>query len=97
MLADDAAKAADRARRVTTFTTALQNAGILAEGGTLPPARLGQRPRLRQLNSAAARFVRAADHQRSIPNSRWNHGAEPAPAPCRRGICACSANLCSPL
>ena len=38
MLADDAAKAADRARRVTTFTTALQNMKILAEGGTLPPA-----------------------------------------------------------
>jgi hypothetical protein len=38
MLADDAAKAADRARRVTMFTTALQNMKILAEGGTLPPA-----------------------------------------------------------
>jgi len=38
MLADDAARAADRARRVTTFTTALQNMKILAEGGTLPPA-----------------------------------------------------------
>jgi len=38
MLADDAAKAADRTRRTTTFTTALQNMKILAEGGTLPPA-----------------------------------------------------------
>ena len=38
MLADDAARAADRQRRVTTFTTALQNMKILAEGGTLPPA-----------------------------------------------------------
>ena len=37
MLADDAAKAADRARRVTTFTRALQNMKTLAEGGTLPP------------------------------------------------------------
>ena len=38
MLADDAAREADRARRVTQFTTALQNMKILAEGGTLPPA-----------------------------------------------------------
>jgi len=38
MLADDAARAADRQRRTTTFTTALQNMKILAEGGTLPPA-----------------------------------------------------------
>ena len=38
MLADDAARAADRARRTATFTTALQNMKILAEGGTLPPA-----------------------------------------------------------
>jgi hypothetical protein len=38
MLADDAARAADRARRVTQFTTALENMKILAEGGTLPPA-----------------------------------------------------------
>ncbi|HEV8392885.1 MAG TPA: hypothetical protein VGQ37_01370 [Vicinamibacterales bacterium] len=37
MLADDAARAADRARRVTTFTRALQNMKTLAEGGTLPP------------------------------------------------------------
>ncbi len=38
MLADDAARAADRARRITQFTTALENMKILAEGGTLPPA-----------------------------------------------------------
>lgn len=38
MLADDAAREADRARRVTVFTTALENMKILAEGGTLPPA-----------------------------------------------------------
>lgn len=38
MLADDAAREADRARRTTSFTTALQNMKILAEGGTLPPA-----------------------------------------------------------
>jgi hypothetical protein len=38
MLADDAARAADRQRRTNTFTTALQNMKILAEGGTLPPA-----------------------------------------------------------
>jgi hypothetical protein len=38
MLADDAAREADKARRVTQFTTALQNMKILAEGGTLPPA-----------------------------------------------------------
>jgi len=38
MLADDAAREADRARRVTQFTTALANMKILAEGGTLPPA-----------------------------------------------------------
>ena len=37
-LADDAAREADRARRATQFTTALQNMKILAEGGTLPPA-----------------------------------------------------------
>ena len=34
---DDAARAADRERRVTTFTRALQNMKTLAEGGTLPP------------------------------------------------------------
>jgi hypothetical protein len=38
MLADDATRAADRARRVTQFTAALENMKILAEGGTLPPA-----------------------------------------------------------
>jgi hypothetical protein len=38
MLADDAAREADRVRRTTQFTTALQNMKILAEGGTLPPA-----------------------------------------------------------
>jgi hypothetical protein len=37
MLADDAAREQDRQRRATTFTTALQNMKILAEGGTLPP------------------------------------------------------------
>jgi len=37
MLADDAAREADRARRVAQFTTALENMKILAEGGTLPP------------------------------------------------------------
>jgi hypothetical protein len=36
MMADDAAREADRARRVATFTRALQNMKILAEGGTLP-------------------------------------------------------------
>jgi hypothetical protein len=38
MLADDAAREADKVRRTTTFTTALQNMKILAEGGTMPPA-----------------------------------------------------------
>src|SRR5260221_7210780 len=38
MLADNAAREADRARRVTQFTTAMENMKILAEGGTLPPA-----------------------------------------------------------
>jgi hypothetical protein len=37
MLADDAARQADIARRRTTFTRALDNMKILAEGGTLPP------------------------------------------------------------
>lgn len=37
MMADDAAREADRARRVATFTRALQNMKTLAEGGTLPP------------------------------------------------------------
>jgi hypothetical protein len=38
MLADDAAREADKARRTATFTRALQNMKTLAEGGTLPPA-----------------------------------------------------------
>jgi len=38
MLADDAAREADRTRRITQFTRALENMKILAEGGTLPPA-----------------------------------------------------------
>ena len=38
MLADEAAREADRARRVTQFTAALANMKVLAEGGTLPPA-----------------------------------------------------------
>jgi hypothetical protein len=37
MLADDAARERDRAQRTATFTRALQNMKILAEGGTLPP------------------------------------------------------------
>jgi hypothetical protein len=37
MLADDAAREADRKRRQTQFTRALENMKILAEGGTLPP------------------------------------------------------------
>lgn len=36
-LADDAAKQADKDRRRTQFTRALQNMKTLAEGGTLPP------------------------------------------------------------
>jgi len=39
MLADDAARAADKTRRTAQFTQALENMKILAEGGTLPPAR----------------------------------------------------------
>jgi Polyketide cyclase / dehydrase and lipid transport len=38
MLADDAAREADKARRRTQFTQALANMKTLAEGGTLPPA-----------------------------------------------------------
>ena len=38
MLADDAARERDRAQKSTTFTGALENMKILAEGGTLPPA-----------------------------------------------------------
>ena len=37
MLADDAARERDKAGRTTTFTRALANMKILAEGGTLPP------------------------------------------------------------
>jgi hypothetical protein len=37
MLADDAARAADKERRTQTFTRALQNMKTLVEGGTLPP------------------------------------------------------------
>jgi len=38
MLADDAAREKDRAQKTMTFTRALENMKILAEGGTLPPA-----------------------------------------------------------
>jgi hypothetical protein len=38
MMADDAAREADRTRRTAQFNQALQNMKILAEGGTLPPA-----------------------------------------------------------
>jgi hypothetical protein len=38
ILADDGARAKDIAQRKATFTQALQNMKILAEGGTLPPA-----------------------------------------------------------
>ena len=37
MLADDAAREKDKASRTATFTRALQNMKILAEGGTLAP------------------------------------------------------------
>ncbi len=37
MLADDAARAADKERRKAAFTRALENMKTLAEGGTLPP------------------------------------------------------------
>ena len=37
MLADDAAREPDKARRTATFQRALQNMKTLAEGGTLPP------------------------------------------------------------
>src|SRR5688572_5533438 len=36
-MADDAAREADKMRRTQTFTRALENMKILAEGGTLPP------------------------------------------------------------
>jgi hypothetical protein len=38
MLPDDAARERNKAQRTATFTTALENMKILAEGGTLPPA-----------------------------------------------------------
>lgn len=38
MLADDAARERNLAQRRTTFTGALENMRILAEGGTMPPA-----------------------------------------------------------
>ncbi|HZM61950.1 MAG TPA: hypothetical protein VFB85_19205 [Vicinamibacterales bacterium] len=37
MLADEAARQADKQRRTTTFNRALQNMKTIAEGGTLPP------------------------------------------------------------
>lgn len=37
MLADDAAREKDKQQKAATFTRALQNMKILAEGGTLPP------------------------------------------------------------
>jgi len=37
MLADDAAREANKQQRITQFTRALQNMKTLAEGGTLPP------------------------------------------------------------
>ncbi len=42
ILADDAAREADKARRATQFKTALDNMKILAEGGTLPPRAQGR-------------------------------------------------------
>jgi len=38
MLPDDAAREKDKAQKTATFTRALENMKILAEGGTLPPA-----------------------------------------------------------
>jgi hypothetical protein len=38
MLADDAARERDKTQKTATFTRALENMKILAEGGTLPPA-----------------------------------------------------------
>ncbi len=38
MLADDAARAAERAARTARFGQAMQNMKVLAEGGALPPA-----------------------------------------------------------
>src|SRR5689334_16453597 len=42
LLADDNAREQDKARRTQTFTQALQNMKILAEGGTLPPPARGR-------------------------------------------------------
>jgi hypothetical protein len=42
-LPDEAARRADMERLRTTFTRALENVKILAEGGTLPPAAPAQR------------------------------------------------------
>lgn len=39
MLADDAAREKDKATRTATFTRALANMKVLAEGGSLPPKR----------------------------------------------------------
>jgi hypothetical protein len=41
MLPDEAAREKDKAQRTARFTQLLQNMKILAEGGTLPPARGG--------------------------------------------------------
>jgi hypothetical protein len=38
MMADDAAREANKTQRTQTFTRAVENMKILAEGGTLPPA-----------------------------------------------------------
>lgn len=40
MLADDAAREADKARRTATFTQRLERMKIFLEGGKLPPARV---------------------------------------------------------
>src|SRR5205809_4854207 len=37
MLADDAARERDKTQKTATFTRAIENMKILAEGGTLPP------------------------------------------------------------
>jgi hypothetical protein len=42
VLADDAARETDKARRATQFKAALDNMKILAEGGTLPPRAQGR-------------------------------------------------------
>ena len=45
MLADDAAREADMARRKTVFMNGLKNMKILAEGGSLPPRSAAPGPR----------------------------------------------------